>query len=236
MSPLPLAALEATPIAGVAWMLATAAEVPVSDDWLSTVEQAALARLRVDKRRADWRLGRWVGRRALAAALACDAGRLAIIASESGAPLALRDGLPAPVSLSLSHAGGHGLCAVAPIGVAIGCDLEPLTLREPAFVRQWFTAAEQAAIAADPTLATVFWCAKEAVLKADRCGLRDDPSRVTVDRVGAVGDWMRLATAGTGADRQAWARLRGGMVAAVVAGRLMPREVGPEILRSTTAG
>jgi 4'-phosphopantetheinyl transferase len=162
------------------WLLESLRDVPDTDDWLTTGERVRLAQLRVAKRRADWRLGRWVAKRAVGAALGCDPARIAVIATESGAPLALRDGVPAPVALSLSHAAGRGLCAVAPPAVAVGCDLEPLTPRSAAFVRDYFTPAEQRRIACDDRLATLFWCAKEAVLKALGDGLRRDPREADV--------------------------------------------------------
>jgi 4'-phosphopantetheinyl transferase len=168
------------------WLIGALRDVPDTDDWLTAGERVRLAQLHLAKRRADWRLGRWVAKRAVGAALACDPDRIAVIATESGAPLALRDGVPAPVALSLSHAAGRGLCAVAPPGVAVGCDLEPLAPRSAAFVRDYFTAAEQRRIAGDDRLATLFWCAKEAVLKALGDGLRRDLREAEV--ASAAGD------------------------------------------------
>jgi len=162
------------------WLIGSLRDVPETDDWLTTAERVRLAQLHIAKRRADWRLGRWVAKRAVGAALGCAPARIAVIATESGAPLALRDGVPAPLALSLSHAAGRGLCAVAPPEVGVGCDLEPLAPRSAAFVRDYFTPAEQHRIAGDDRLATLFWCAKEAVLKALRDGLRRDPREAEV--------------------------------------------------------
>jgi 4'-phosphopantetheinyl transferase len=51
----------------VYWLDQTQADVPAGDEWLCAREAACLARLRFAKRRADWRLGRWTAKRALAA-------------------------------------------------------------------------------------------------------------------------------------------------------------------------
>ena len=108
--------------------------------------------MHVAKRRSDWRLGRWAAKHALAAYVGC-ASRLAgveIRAAESGAPEVFLDGHPAPLTLSLSHAAGRGLCAIAAAGVALGCDLERIESRSRAFVVDYFTDDEQRVIAAAP--------------------------------------------------------------------------------------
>jgi 4'-phosphopantetheinyl transferase len=202
----------------VSHLLQPLAAVPADDDWLAPTERARLAALRIPKRRADWRLGRWTAKCAVAAALDCDPARIAIIATESGAPLALRDGVPAPVAISLSHAAGHGLCAVAPAGVVLGCDLERIEPRSAAFARDYFTATEQALIGTDPRLATRLWCAKEAVLKALGDGLREDTRAVEVGMgTGSADGWSRLTAVHTASGRRfdAWWRELDGLVAVI---------------------
>ena len=54
------------------WLTSSLAEVPGADDWLGPREQRALAALSVEKRRADWRLGRWAAKAAVGAWLARD--------------------------------------------------------------------------------------------------------------------------------------------------------------------
>jgi len=49
------------------YLLAEAAEVPADDTWLAPSEEAFQRRLHIPHRRADWRLGRWAAKRALAA-------------------------------------------------------------------------------------------------------------------------------------------------------------------------
>src|SRR4051812_11875922 len=106
------------------WLTRSLADVPISDAWLGTTERAVLARLQVDKRRSDWRAGRWAAKAAVAAFLEIHPGRVEIVAGPSGAPVARLDGSPATVELSLSHRGGRALAVVAPRGPPVGCDLE----------------------------------------------------------------------------------------------------------------
>ncbi len=197
---------------GPGWRIACAAGVPEDDDWLVPVERVRLAQLRLAKRRTDWRLGRWVAKHTVAEALACDAARVAIIARESGAPLALLDGVPAPLAISLSHADGRGLCAVAPPDVAVGCDLEPVAPRSAAFVRDYFSAAERRRIGADDRLATLYWCAKEAALKALGDGLRRAPGEAEVT---LAADTPRLSVVCAGRRFDAWSVDVDGFVAVI---------------------
>jgi 4'-phosphopantetheinyl transferase len=169
----------------VGWLLAAAGEVPGDDGWLAPAERRHLATLRLPRRRADWRLGRWTARQALAAWLGDPAGSLEIRPAPDGAPQPLLDGEPAPVALSFSHRAGRAACAVAPAGSALGCDLELVEPRSDAFLRDFFTGAERdrilrAELADRPLLANLVWSAKESVLKARRTGLRADTRGVEV--------------------------------------------------------
>jgi len=200
----------------VRWLIQSAADVPAADDWLAPIERARLDQLRVAKRRADWRLGRWTAKRAVAAALAVAPARVAVIASERGVPLVLLDGLPAPLAISLSHAAGRGLCALAPPGTAVGCDLEVVVPRAPHFVHEYFTAAEQERVGADARLVTLVWCAKEAALKALGEGLREDPRGVEVVVGGChAGGWTDLTIAHAARRFAARSRILDGLVAVI---------------------
>ncbi len=173
--------------------------------WLSADERETAAGLRFEKRRSDWRVGRWAAKHALAARLglapqAAELARLEIRNDPEGAPSALRDGRPLPVPLSISHRDGAGLCALAPPGRAIGCDLEVVEPRDPAFVADYFGARERAGVAAAPEAGRVVrvalvWSAKEAALKALGTGLRRDTRELHVEP--APGEarrgWRRLA-------------------------------------------
>ena len=174
----------------VYWLEQTCADVPPDDDWLGATEAACLNALRIPKRRADWRLGRWTGKRAVSICLNASSAAHSLAAIEirpaaSGAPEVFLNNQPAAVTISLSHSNGTALCAVAPPGIELGCDLEAIEPRSEAFVVDYFTSDEQALIArasaADRLrLSTLFWSAKESALKALREGLRLDTRSATV--------------------------------------------------------
>lgn len=179
----------------VYWLDQREKDMPAANDWLSASEEARLNSMRFAKRRADWRLGRWTAKRALAACLNIPSHPQALKDIEiqpalSGAPEAFFANKPLPVSVSLSHRSNVAACAVTLSGAALGCDLEAIEPRSDAFVEDYFTAEEQALVrgvtAADqPWLLALLWSAKESALKALRAGLRLDTRRVMVSLVGA---------------------------------------------------
>lgn len=174
----------------VYWLEQSEADVPTGNDWLSSREVACLSRLRFAKRRTDWRLGRWTAKSALAKYLNSSAipnilANIELRTSEPGAPEVLFENKPSEISVSLSHRSGIAVCAVAPSGGAIGCDLETIEPRSDAFVADYFTTEEQALVARTcevdrSRVVTLLWSAKESALKALRVGLRADTRSVIV--------------------------------------------------------
>lgn len=174
----------------VIWLEQTVSEVRGAPDWLSCQESERLADMRVPKRRHDWQLGRWTAKYAVAAYLGIEPlspnlASIEIRPALSGAPEVYIEDRCAPVSISLSHRDGRAICAVAPFGVSLGCDLEVVEPRCDAFVTDYFTSEEQALIVetvheARFRLLALLWSAKESVLKALRTGLRLDPRTVQI--------------------------------------------------------
>ena len=128
----------------VFWLEQSEADLPAGDDWLSAGEVDRLTTMRVPKRRADWRLGRWTAKRALSAYLNLPGHHQALTDIEirpapSGAPEAFIANRPASAAISLSHCNGNAICAVAAFGTALGCDLELVEPRSDAFVADYFT-------------------------------------------------------------------------------------------------
>ena len=172
------------------WLEQTEADLPAHDDWLGPEECVLLRQKRFPKRRADWRLGRWTAKRAAAAYLTLPADPrslrdIEVRAASSGAPELFLAGRPAAITISISHRAGIAACAIAPSGVALGCDLELIEPRDASFVADYFTAEEQAWIARTPEpdrprLVTLIWSAKESALKALREGLRIDTRSLAV--------------------------------------------------------
>lgn len=156
-------------------------------------EAAAGARYRHPDRHRQWLLGRaaaklllWRQRRELGLTEARPQA-IRILRAPAGWPRPLdAAGRPLPISLSIAHCAGAALCAVAPAAAGrLGADIEPAARRSRAFIRTWFSAAEQRQLAAlaEPERArraTLLWCIKEAVLKAERTGLHADTRSVAV--------------------------------------------------------
>jgi 4'-phosphopantetheinyl transferase len=170
-------------------LLARALELPPGDEWLEPAEHAILRRLRVPKRRRDFRLGRFAARRALALCDECPGAslrrRFEVRPAPGGAPQAFCDGASLAVALSISHSDGWAAAAVEPGPGSLGCDLERIERRSSAFVEDYLTPSEQAFVASAPESerplrATLVWSAKEAVMKALGEGLRLAPASVEV--------------------------------------------------------
>jgi len=221
------------------WLEQTDADVPSDDCWLGPNETVRLGGLRFAKRRAEWRLGRWTAKRAVAAYLNLPAlARIEIRTAPSGAPEVFHADASAAVSVSLSHRAGRAVCAVAPPGVALGCDLETIEPRSAAFLADYFTPEEQLLVARAPVedrsrLATLLWSGKESALKALRVGLRIDTRWVSVSVVDApsCGTWnpMRVRHA-NGQVFHGWWREQHDFLRTVVS---MPPPGPPMLLFST---
>lgn len=216
----------------VYWLEQSDGDVPFGDRWLSEGERARLERLRIPKRRADWRLGRWTSKCAVSSYLNLPQDSESLAAVElrpapSGTPEVFLHGRPAPVWLSLSHSHAAGLCAIAPAGVWVGCDLEKVEPRSPAFLADYFTDEEQKLVAQTPAafrdqVLTLLWSAKESALKALGCGLRMDTRSVNVVPAAfpqtRAGEWHRVSAASAaGRAFSGWWRESCGLVRTVIA-------------------
>jgi len=175
----------------VYWLKQCESEVPHQQDWLSAREASFLDNLRFPQRRASWRLGRWTAKRALATFSnlpdsPSSLAKIEVRPEPSGAPEAFFENKIAPVAISLSHRHGTAVCAIAPSGAALGCDLEMIEDHSDPFVADYFTAEEQSLVrqqseASQPRLLALIWSAKESALKALHVGLRLDTRSVEVE-------------------------------------------------------
>jgi 4'-phosphopantetheinyl transferase len=225
-------------VTDLGWLTRSLADVPADDGWLAPREREVLAGLRVPKRRADWRLGRWTAKAAVAAWLEVPAAAVAILAAADGAPAAWLGPAPAPVALSLSHRAGRGLAVVGGAGCAVGCDLELVEPRSDAFVALWLAPGEQAMVSAveaaeRPRLVNVVWTAKEAAAKVRREGLRLDVRSAVTHLGGGNGDtagWRPLTVdwEAEGRRTRGWWRAEPGWVMAIAGdpAPAAPRDLG----------
>lgn len=181
------------------WLSRRQADVLPGDWWLGPNERRVLAGLRIEQRRAAWRLGRWTAKLALARCLAVPMNRIEVLAASDGAPEAWVGGAPAPVSISVSHRAGRALAVLETTPGAVGCDLEVVEPRSAAFVREWLAASEQRLVdscaeSRRALLANLIWTAKEAAAKVRREGLRLDVrgAVVTASDDLTMSQWSRL--------------------------------------------
>jgi 4'-phosphopantetheinyl transferase len=170
-------------------LLAAVSELPPRDAWLQPAEQALLRRFRAPRRRRDFRLGRFAAKRALALFAGCEGAparwRFEVRPAPGGAPQAFCDGAPLADALSISHSDGWAAAAVQRGTASLGCDLERIEPRSPAFLEDYLTPSERAFVASGPESerplrATLAWSAKESVMKALGEGLRLAPASVEV--------------------------------------------------------
>ena len=215
-------------------LLVHARAVPEDDSWLAPEERAILATLRVPKRRADWRGGRFAAKRAVAMALGVAPASVRVRRSGDGAPEADVDGAPARCTLSISHAAGRALAMVVTPAEPVGCDVERVESRPHSFIGDWFRPREQDFVdAAAPSrrdvVVTAIWSAKESALKALRCGLRRDTRSVEVGLVDrGVDGWQSLTVRDVegGAVLPGWWQVRDDVVVTAV----VSSPAGPPVL------
>ncbi|HUK14966.1 MAG TPA: 4'-phosphopantetheinyl transferase superfamily protein [Bryobacteraceae bacterium] len=217
----------------VYWLEQTEGDVPADNDWLSASELTRLDGLRIAKRRADWRLGRWTAKQAVAAYLNVPShcrclAHIEVRVTSTGAPEVSFANEPAVAAISLSHRCGRAVCAVAPYGGALGCDLETIEPRSGGFIADYFTDEEQAMVArASPAdrfrLLALLWSGKESALKALRVGLQLDTRCVVVSPLGplpesyALNSWRPLEVRCIdGQMFQGWWQHTGGLLRSMV--------------------
>jgi 4'-phosphopantetheinyl transferase len=189
----------------VSWHSQSGADLPDHVEWLAPAERARLETLRFPKRRADWLLARFTAKRALARLLALGDDPEVLASVEvrpagDGSPHAFVRGAAAGVEISLSDRAGFAVCVLRRGELAIGCDLELVEPRSEAFVADYLTALERAAVAAAEgaearhRLANLIWSAKESALKVLRTGLRRDTRDVEVRlHAASVDGWSALS-------------------------------------------
>jgi 4'-phosphopantetheinyl transferase len=216
-----------------AWLSQGMADVPLEDGWLSSRESAWVERMRFEKRRSEFRMGRWTAKNAIALFMDRPRTTEALHAVEidralGGAPAPLVDGHPAPVSISMTDRADQAVCVVSTPGVGLGVDLEIVEPRSDAFVADYLTEAEQRLVgrASDreerDLLANLIWCGKESALKVLRTGLRRDTRSVEVelpDEPGVDGWSPMTVHAAEGTEFPGWWRRFGLFLLSVAASR-----------------
>ena len=154
--------------------------------WLDESEQTRWRRFHYPGPRRRYALCRAALRVLLCRRLGCRNGQLAFETAQHGKPFATVDGMPVPVSVNVSHSGGHGLIAFAPDG-RLGVDVEQRVAHRnlDLLVETVLGQHEQALLAgtsgdARTHLFFRLWTMKEALIKAHGMGMALDPSRVEI--------------------------------------------------------
>jgi len=190
-----------TPI-DIKWHSAGMHQVDPSAAWEDTALRSRLAMMKYPKRRSEARLGRWTAKAAVAMAVGLDADdaetlhRIMVRNAPDGAPEVEVDGAHAGLTIAMTDRADWAVCAVVEGPTRVGCDLELVEPRSPAFVGDYFTAHEQALVrhAANPELSgNLVWSAKESALKVLRTGLRRPAKSVEVHLTDGDGNgWSAL--------------------------------------------
>lgn len=184
----------------IQWWSVGLGDLPADETWIDAVEAARFDGMRFTKRRTEAKLARYTAKATIARARGLsfeprDLAAITIRNAQDGAPEAWINGEPAGLVLGMTDRADWAVAAVLDGSDRIGCDLELVEPRSQAFINDYFTDAEQRAVAAaaDADLtANLIWSAKESALKVLRTGLRR-PTRsveVTLDE-GSAG-WSSL--------------------------------------------
>ncbi len=174
-------------------------QVPL--ELLTPAEQKYFEQLKAEKRRHDWLLGRWTGKRLMQAVIGkgIPLNAIEILPAEDGAPMVRVQASQGrgPWMLSISHSHDCGFCGGVEGDVPLGVDIERVEARTEGFARDYFVGEELALVETTPRegrdgIVTAIWSAKEAALKAIRVGLLLDTSAVTCLPQGNGLDWSPL--------------------------------------------
>jgi 4'-phosphopantetheinyl transferase len=223
------------PVGVPTWLAASEQQLPSSRDWLSPAEARRAAEMTYTKRRTEFLLRRWVGKRAVAALTGLPGdppslARVEVANRSSGAPVVVVDGRPAELEVSLSDRAGWAICVAGVTPGRLGCDLELVEPRSTGFVTDFLTTAERAYVAEQPAgerdlAATLVWSAKESALKVLETGLRRDSRSVDVvvgEPAGATG-WTALdVRTAEGTVLPGWWRRAGSFLVTVAADASLP--------------
>lgn len=133
--------------------------------WLTPAERIEAARIRSERRRDEWILGRIAAKRLAIDLGLCESPRDCAIPSRGVKPRLLLGGEPSPLELSISHSGP--LAAAALDQRPVGIDIQMKRRIDPRSTR-FFLRDDEAVLATDPDEGVLLdlWSAKEAALKA----------------------------------------------------------------------
>ncbi len=144
--------------------------LPPADGILSERERAFFETLRFPKRRTEWLGGRLALKQLTADAChAADLNQIEVLPQESGKPVLLVGGEPAPLAFSITHSCGYAVAAVSAQADFLGIDLEKIEHRSDAWANGFFHPSELTE--GTDSFLTALWTQKEALVKLLGTGL-----------------------------------------------------------------
>jgi len=163
-------------------------EVKAVHEFLNEGEREIYWGFKTRKRQLEWLAGR-VAIKSLYSRvnnLNVSSAELIVERETSGLPYLVERGERASGRISISHNAGWVAVCQSDSELRIGIDLEEIRSRDPAFLTDYFSQAEQEQImnGGIHTLdfrTNLIWSAKESVLKAISTGLGTDPLKVEID-------------------------------------------------------
>jgi 4'-phosphopantetheinyl transferase len=220
----------------IRWLLASAGPGLTRRSFLCPSELEEGQRYRHPGRYRQWLLGRAAAKTLLtrhARAMGSEPpapGQINLKRTEDGWPRPQTlEGQTLPYSLTISHTGERALCALCPDSEGtIGADLEPVAEKSRPLLEDFYTDDERELILGlakhrQATEATLYWCIKEAVLKARRVGFKESAKTVQVRSLGRPGaqTWNRARVElRDGTIPDVWWRLAEGETMAMAIARL----------------
>ena len=155
---------------------------------LSPDEHARLARLRDDRRRQRFVLGRALCRHVLSRYAPVPPHEWRFALGSRGKPFVAAPDLSSPLWFNLSHSDGVSVCAVTGAGPEIGIDIERIARGRDALAiaEQFFPESEQSALRLLPPAQRGerfirIWALKESLAKARETSLGDELRSATFD-------------------------------------------------------
>ncbi len=200
-------------------------------EWLHPSERQVYETFRFEKRKNDWLTGRWTAKNLLKDTWFNNLNLeyIEIKAGENRAPFVYINNVLSKKNITISHSQGMAFCASSPEHISIGCDMEKIESRSPHFITDYYTDFEINKINSHPhtkyskeTLFTIFWSAKESVMKVLRTGMKLHPHRLEVTSIAPnnhKGFRLMVKHADTGIKYYGWGQVSGEMVFVMMSDR-----------------
>lgn len=166
-------------------------DVPDQLDWLHPSELEIYGSFRFEKKQKDWLLGRWTAKNLLKNCWfkGNQLEEIAVLPGTNKAPFVYLNEKLQTYQISISHSHGQAFSITTDNNMQVGCDLEKVEKRSPAFLKDYFSAVEHELYAtfelifSDFEYYTLCWSAKEALMKATKQGMSLHPLKIELSKL-----------------------------------------------------